>query len=252
MSAPTTDAEFADMQASVRDVAGWLTDAQARRLWTAARALGASAQVVELGSFQGRSTIVLARATPADGRLVAIDPHTGTERSPRRHDDGESAGRSDHDHFLANLAAAGVTSRVRHVRKPSADALGDVEGPIDLLYIDGSHAFRAVLGDLRLWATRVRPGGRVLVHDAFSSIGVTLALLRVTFLGPSLRYEGRSGSLAQFVVTDLSGGGRVANALRQTAQLPWFLRNIIVKLAIAARLHPLARLLGHHEGPWPY
>ena len=41
--------------------------------------------------------------------------------------------------FHANLLAAGVDERVTHVRKMSDVALDDVEGDIDLLYIDGAH-----------------------------------------------------------------------------------------------------------------
>jgi hypothetical protein len=43
---------------------------------------------------------------------------------------------------------------------------------------------------------------------------------------------------------------RVRNAARQLAQLPWFARNLLVKLALVARARPLARLLG--ADGWPY
>ena len=87
-------------------------------------------------------------------------------------------GDADHDAFHANLAAAGVADRVRHVRKFSADAHGDVPGRSSLLYVDGAHRFGPARADLAGWGGRVAPGGTMLVHDAFSSIGVTLALLR--------------------------------------------------------------------------
>jgi hypothetical protein len=92
----------------------------------------------------------------------------------------------------------------------------------------------------------------MLVHDSFSSVGVTLALGLVTIAGARWRYEGRDGSLAAFARADLAPGARARNAARQLAQLPWFARNLVVKALIVARLRPLARLLGHREGPWPY
>ena len=52
-----------------------------------------------------------------------------------------NAGERDHKAFRANLAAAGVADRVRHVRLPSQDALGSVAGQVDLLYIDGAHRY---------------------------------------------------------------------------------------------------------------
>ncbi len=58
---------------------------------------------------------------------------------------------------MANLAAAGVADRVRHVRKPSGSALGDVDGPIDLLYIDGAHRYTPAKDDISAGATGWRP-----------------------------------------------------------------------------------------------
>ena len=78
---------------------GWLTDAQARRLADAgARAAGGT--VVEIGSFRGRSTIVLARAA---GSVVSIDPHAGSDRGPQEIAADASRGADDHSTFLANL-----------------------------------------------------------------------------------------------------------------------------------------------------
>ncbi len=52
---------FASTLAAVTGVEGWMTDAQAARLWQAARAVPETGQIVEIGSFHGRSTIVLAK-----------------------------------------------------------------------------------------------------------------------------------------------------------------------------------------------
>ena len=43
---------------------------------------------------------------------------------------------------------------------------------------------------------------------------------------------------------------RIRNSAAQLAQLGWFARNLAIKLALVARLRPLARLLGSEE--WPY
>ena len=51
-----------DAVAAVADVEGWLTPAQATRLWERAAALTVPARVVEIGSYRGRSAIVLAMA----------------------------------------------------------------------------------------------------------------------------------------------------------------------------------------------
>jgi hypothetical protein len=65
---------------------------------------------------------------------------------------------------------------------------------------------------------------------------------------------GRTRSLAEYrrVERPLRGRAWAANVARQLGQLPYFARNLIVKLALVARLRPLARALGHTSGDWPY
>ena len=231
---------FQEAWAAARDVEGWLTEAQARRLFAAAALAGAgggAARVVEIGSFRGRSAIVLAGAGI---EVVCIDPHAGSDRGPQEIAADADHGAADHAAFHANLARAGVADRVRHVRAFSAAALDEVPGPVDVLFVDGAHRFRPARADLVRWGGRVRPGGRMLVHDAWSSVGVTLALLTTTVFGRRWRYLGRTGSLAEFARED-AGGQR--NALRQLRELPWFARNLVVKALILARVR---------RGPWPY
>jgi hypothetical protein len=185
----------------------------------------------------------MALAARSGAELVAIDPHAGNDRGPQEIEADAARGEEDNRAFLANLERAWVAERVRHVRLPSQDALGAVDGELDLLYVDGAHRYAPARDDLARWGERVRPGGRMLVHDSFSSVGVTLASLRLLLGGSRFRYVGRSGSLAEYVKEGLSGRGRLANAGAQLAQLPWFTRNLAVKLAIVLRLR---------RGPWPY
>jgi predicted O-methyltransferase YrrM len=241
--------DFETAFASVVDVRGWLTEAQALVLWEAAGALEAPAQVVEIGSYHGRSAIVLARALATRGVLTAIDPHAGNDRGPQE-EETPAAGQSDYECFVSNLARAGVD--VCHVRQASQQALGAVEGPVDLLYVDGAHGYRDARGDIRAWGARVRPGGVLLAHDAFSSVGVTLALLRELVLSREFRYEGREGSLVRYRRERVRGRRWIASSLRQLSQLGWFGRNLAVKVALVGTVRPLARALGQRDLNWPY
>ncbi len=243
---------FDDALSAVSSVEGWMSDAQARRLWDRASVLRPPARVVEIGSYRGRSAIVLGRAAPDGVEVVAIDPHAGNDRGPQQITGPAEEGQRDHETFMANLRAAGVVDRVRHVRLPSSEATSAVDGEVDLLYIDGAHRYGPALDDVRRWGDRVRDGGTLLIHDSFSSIGVTLALLTALFTGRRFRYVGRAGSMAEYHREDLGPRDRVANALRQVVELPWFLRNVVIKLLIVAKLRPLTRLLGHSGGHWPY
>lgn len=238
---------------AIEPVAGWLTPAQAHRLWDGARSLHAPAQIVEIGSFRGRSTIVLALAAPDGIGVVAIDPHLGGDRGPQEYGEQPELGEADHEAFVANLQRAGVAERVRHVRRFSQDALDAVSGEIALLYVDGAHRFVPARADLRRWGARVPLGGRLLVHDSFSSVGVTLALAAEVIGRAGWRYRGRSGSLAEYErVAALGACARLAELGRGLRELPWFARNLLIKLLLVARLPAVTRLLGHHSGDWPY
>jgi predicted O-methyltransferase YrrM len=245
-----TGRTLADALTAAEGVEGWLSDDQAGRLWERAASLRPPDKVVEIGSYRGRSAIVLATAAAEGVEIVAIDPHAGNDRGPREIHGTGAEGEADHRAFLDNLSRAGVSGRVRHVRRPSREALGDVEGEVALLYVDGAHRYAPARADLERWGARVAPGGTMLVHDAFSSLGVTLALVRALFGSGEWRYAGRARTLAEYRREPVRGRERRRNVVRQLAQLPWFARNLAVKLALTARLRPVARMLGSEE--WPY
>ncbi len=229
---------FDAVWAQADPIEGWLTRQQARVLYDAVHALPPGGTVVEIGSHHGRSTIVLASALPDSSRLLAVDPF----------DPGWRYGGPDtRELLLAHLAAAGVADRVEVLATTSRAARTSYTGAVALLYVDGKHDCRTVRDDLR-WASFVVDGGVVLVHDAFSSLGVTLALLRTLPISSRLAYAGRTGSLARLSVRRPGVGDR----LRYLRELPWFGRNLLVKVLLRLRLRPVARLLRHHDVHDPF
>lgn len=248
----SADHSFDETLALAHGVDGWMTDAQARRLWDRAAELGSGSVVVEIGSFRGKSMVVLARATGPESDLVAIDPHGGNDRGPQEWSGKEIEAAEDFDVFHENLLRAGVADRVRHVRRFSDDALSDVVGPVDLLYIDGAHRWGPAARDIRHWGGRLPIGAVMLIHDSFSSVGVTAAQASELFLGGRFRYEGRSQSMSQYRREDLPLGARPRNCIRQLAELPWFVRNVAIKVLISLGLGRFTRFLGHRSADWPY
>jgi predicted O-methyltransferase YrrM len=215
-------------------VAGWLTRDQGRSLWDAARGVRAGGRTLEIGSHQGRSTVVLATAAKDAGNtVVAVDPFVAGRMF---------GGPATRTRFEKNLAAAGVSDVVELIARRSTDLRASWTDPLAMLYIDGKHDYWTVRDDLR-WVEHLSAGAPVLVHDSFSSIGVTLGLLLHVLPGRRLRYLGRTGSLARFTVGPPSARDR----LRILGELPWFARNVAVKIALRA-----ARLAGLRHTPDPY
>ncbi len=237
----------------VREVDGWMTPGQAATLYDAAMRCPAGGRIVEIGSFRGRSTIVLATGAAPDVDVIAIDPHAGNDRGPQEIEGFEEAAADDHALFNENLAAAGVAERVRHVREFSDAALAAVDGAVDVLYIDGAHRYAPARADIVAWGARVTDGGVMLIHDSFSSVGVTLAILRELVAGRRFRYIGRSRSMTIYRADLGAGvGPRARNAARQLAQLPWFVGNLALKVALTLGLGRLLARAGRSVPEWPY
>ncbi len=243
---------LSDVRALVAGVEGWLTDDQVAALHDAARACPPGGRIVEIGSFRGRSTIVLSASAPEGTEIVAIDPHAGNDRGPQEIEGFAAEAETDNAVFTRNLAEAGVAPRVRHIRAFSDDAHGEVADPVDVLFIDGAHRFGPARADIRDWGRRVAPGGRMLIHDSFSSVGVTLAILAELLVSAEWRYDGRAGSLTSYRRTHQGPGARVISALAQLAQIPWFLRNVVIKALMVAGRTDWARRLGHDGETWPH
>ncbi|MEI7618422.1 MAG: class I SAM-dependent methyltransferase [Actinomycetota bacterium] len=244
---------FDEILRSVEGIDGWMSPDQARALFDAASGCRGEDQIVEIGSFRGRSTVVLASAAPVGVSVVAIDPHAGNDRGPQELDGFVEQAQGDHEIFNANLARAGVAERVRHVRAMSNEAHDQVRGGIAVLYIDGAHRYAPALQDIREWGARVVPGGTMLIHDSFSSVGVTAAIARELMFGSRFRYVGRARSMTIYRA-DLGSsiGARFMNMARQKMQLLWFFKNVMLKVLLSAGLGKVLKRLGRPVPEWPY
>lgn len=219
-------------------IPGWLTEAQAITLFDAAATLEPGARVVEIGSHLGRSAIMLAAGLPAQAQLTCVDPWGADWRYGLPHTQQE---------FVRALTQVDLIDRISIRATTSQQALAGWQEAVDLVYIDGKHDAASLVHDLG-WSRYLRPGASLFVHDAFSSIGVTLGLLWAVTGSRRLRYVGRVGSLAQFQKAAPSASDRG----RLVAQLPWFARNVVIKVLLRLRLRGVAARMGHLDEADPY
>ncbi len=233
-------ADFSSAWAFASAIPGWLTEDQAAMLWDATTDLPDDALLVEIGSHQGRSTTVLAAAVrDRDSRVVAIDPFVEGRLF---------GGATTRDLFEKNLADADATGIVELLPEYSTRARPGWSRPIDYLYIDGKHDYWTLSDDLK-WSEHLPTGGPVLIHDCYSSIGVTLGILAHVLPSRRLVYERRAGSLALFRV----GRPTWRDRGRILAEMPWWIRNVVIKVLLRLRLRRVAALLFGHRSPYdPY
>ena len=129
-------------------------------------------RILEVGSFKGSTTAVLSEAAAAHrGYVVAIDPMIWSSKPSHFFEwiDGLLHPTSYEKAFWRNVTAAGHDN-VRLIKTLSTDpdllASPDPEmSEFDLAFIDGEHTYQGVVQDIANWGSRVRSGGRMLLHD---------------------------------------------------------------------------------------
>lgn len=235
---------FAQAWRQAETVEGWLTREQGRTLFETARAVEPERWIVEIGSHCGRSTLLLAAAKAEGVHLLAIDPFD----DPRW-----GGGPGALANFQATLRAAGLLDEVRTFRGISADASRTwCAGPVGMLFVDGAHDRASVLTDIDGWAQHLDSAAGILFHDAFSSPGVTVALFQRYVGRAGTEYLGAIGSLARLRKTSTTGVARIKSSARMLRSLPWFARNLAVKIAMRRRWKLVQGLLGHSGSEYPY
>lgn len=150
-----------EVRAIASTIEGWLADAQGCALFRAAAATSGKGAIVEIGSWKGRSTAWLAAGARLAGACVyAVDPHVGSREDPAAATLGE---------FRRNLERAGLAGVVEPMVMTSGQAARELEGPVELLFIDGDHSFEGASLDAEIWLPRLVEGGTVMFHDVATS-----------------------------------------------------------------------------------
>lgn len=147
---------------TVFNIYGHLSPDEAALLYKLASEVPAGGIIVEIGSFQGRSTVCLGLGAKQAGAWVyAIDPHTDVQIDEQTH-----YGMENHAALLKNLVEFEVADVVRVVAL-DANSVWDIWGnnPIDLLWIDGLHDYRSVQSDLTWW-THTSSHSKIALHDS--------------------------------------------------------------------------------------
>ena len=123
-------------------IPGWMSESELRWLHDTASQM---ASVVEIGSFQGRSTFALLQG--CKGPVYAVDPWTDVLKQ----------GQDNFEVFKFNLLTRNpmAVARLHPLRMPSAEAVAGTPD-VDMVFIDGDHVYEAVALDIALWLRKAR------------------------------------------------------------------------------------------------
>lgn len=157
------------------DLRGFLDDDEGAVLAHAAGLVATRGLCVEIGSYCGKSTILIGREIqPLGGLLVAVDHHYGSEENQpgeQYHDptlaDAATGGIDSFSEFRHNIRTAELEDCVIPLVAPSALAAQIVTSPLAFVFIDGGHSRLAAYTDYRLWAPKLMSGGILAIHDVF-------------------------------------------------------------------------------------
>lgn len=134
-------------------------------------------RAVEIGVFAGGSLFPQAVAMRhTGGQITGIDPWSASEAEQKDNLErivpalGEGwAGRVDWDGLYREvgerLSRYGLAHHCTLVRNPSQRAAGAIDGPLDLLHVDGNHDYARCADDLARWLPKVRSGGLLVLDD---------------------------------------------------------------------------------------
>ncbi|MGW8991795.1 class I SAM-dependent methyltransferase [Streptomyces zhihengii] len=145
-------------------------------LYAAAREAAAlGLPLLEVGTYCGRSTVLLADAARGAGTVaVTVDHHRGSEEQQpgwEYHDpetvDPEVGLMDTLPSFRRTLHRAGLEDHVIAVVGRSPQVARVWGGKVGLVFVDGGHTDEHAAADYEGWAPHVAEGGLLVIHDVF-------------------------------------------------------------------------------------
>lgn len=200
-----------------KTIPGWLSRREENLL--AHFAARANRTIVEIGSYQGKSTVAMAKVTK--NKIYALDPHY----------------LKSYKKFLVNTKKY---KNIIPVKKTSTAAHKNWRQPISLLHIDGNHEYKFAKQDLKLWLPHLKNNGVVICHDAFAPYPEVWQVVKEELFDkkPACRqagfgYVGINDSQI-FALKNRQNNWQkpfiiLASDIWHNEKLPYFLRDFIVK-----------------------
>jgi MMP 1-O-methyltransferase len=167
------DAEHQDFS-EIDGLDGLITPEIGRILYDHARLVPADQAIVEIGSYHGKSTAYLAMgAREGNGQTVIAIDTWSEDHSEWRSSVMERISSPTFEKFTEQLTWVGLIDQIEPHQGESVAVgtdyyqalLEDDVDRIGLLYVDGDHAYTALMADFETWSGSMAPNGVLLFDD---------------------------------------------------------------------------------------
>ncbi len=157
----------------VNGVRGFLSPGDIEYLWNVAGRIPKAGKYLEIGSWMGLSSIVVANSLLAnlnfDARVYCVDTWEG---SPEHQEMEEIKNKQVFDIFSENVAKSKMEHFIVPTRGPSLEMVHRfADRSLDAIFVDGDHSFEGCLADMEAWWPKLKPGGHFFGHDAVPGSG---------------------------------------------------------------------------------
>jgi predicted O-methyltransferase YrrM len=179
---------------TMKSIEGSLSEKEMKFLALLAACPTAKGEILEIGSFKGKSTIILAKGASltAKANVVAVDPLT----SPATTDPDLKGQESSSKDFQINLRNTGVEKHVEFHRKRSCELAEIWNRDIRLLWIDGDHTYAGTKSDFDMFSRFLSNGAIVAIHDVLNNFeGTIRVFLEDVLLSKHFGPAGMCGSI---------------------------------------------------------
>jgi predicted O-methyltransferase YrrM len=140
----------------------YTTNIELLKLYDLAKTLKSKNIALEIGSYIGASSLMIAKGLKSGSTLYCIDTWQN---------DAMTEGNWDSfSEFIKNTKS--VEHIINPIRRTSIEAVKNFNLPIDYLFIDGDHSYEGVKLDVEAWFPKLKSGGIIVMHDIGWAEGV--------------------------------------------------------------------------------
>ncbi len=179
----------------IETVEGYLSPNEIRFLALLAAYPTADGEILEIGSFKGKSTIILAKSAALIGNetVHAVDPMI----APSETDPDLRGADSSFPDFQKNIENHKVSENIEFHQKFSYELAHNWNKPLRFLWIDGDHTYQGTKLDLDGFAAHLSDGAIVAIHDVLHEFeGGIRVFMEDILLSPNFGACGFVGSIA--------------------------------------------------------